>query len=260
MTETAGVSASWRAAAADLFLGSRCAGCGRPGSALCLGCQRGLPSRPGLCWPDPPPPTLAVARVSPYAAADYADLVRRLVVSFKDEGRADLGEPLGRMLAAVVEHLLLADLGVGGDAPGPVELVPVPSPSASVRRRGRDPVADLARTAARLLRRRGQHVRVVRRLAHGRTVRDQAGLSATDRAANLRGALRVVSVPATMGAAAVRLVVDDVLTTGATADESVRVLLAAGWPVRAVATVAATRRRRPAHRTAAALSPTGRGR
>lgn len=175
---------------------------------------------------------------------DYAALARRLVIAYKDAGRADLAEPLGRTLAVVVEHILARSGAAGWQS---AELVPVPSSRVSVRRRGRDPIADLACAAARLLRRRGRDVRVVRRLGHRRSVRDQAGLSAAERTANLHGALRASSAaPAqphlTAGRSVVRLVVDDVLTTGATADEAVRVLLAAGWRLDGVATVAATRR------------------
>ncbi len=233
-----------RAAAADLLLGWRCAGCTRPGVGLCTGCRRVLAARPRPRWPDPPPPELALRGVVPYAGGDYADSLRRLVVAFKDGGRAGLVDPLGRLLAAVVEHAVDEH---AGPWPGAVELVPVPSSRANVRRRGRDPVADLARLAAGRLRRRGVPARVVPRLVHRRTVQDQAGLGAAERAANLRGAMAArragpVAGPAA-GAQVVRLVVDDVLTTGATAAEAARVLHAAGLAVDLVAAVAATPRR-----------------
>jgi len=249
-------------AAVDLLLGSRCAGCSTPGRVLCVGCAGALTVRPSVSWPDPRPSVLTAADVPPYAGASYADVLRRLVVAYKDEQRSGLAMPLGLALAAVVEHVLVETAKDGG--PRLVaELVPVPSSRASVRRRGRDPVLELARCAARRLRARGHQVQVCRRLSHRRTVLDQAGLGAGQRAANLHGALTARLAPPARPAPAplVRLVVDDVITTGATAAEAVRALLAAGWPVAAVATVAATRRWRPAWRgeTADGLSRAGRG-
>jgi len=80
-------------------------------------------------------------------------------------------------------------------------------------------------------------------------VADQAGLDAAARFDNLAGSLHCPSAGLRRLRAwrrAVRVVVcDDVLTTGATAREAQRALEAVGLPVTGVATVAATRRRRP---------------
>lgn len=222
------------AAALDLLLGSRCAGCGEPGPAVCAGCRPAVQPRPAPRWPDPVPPGL----VAPWSGGAYVDPLRRLLVAYKDHDRATLVRPLGRMLAATVEPLL-EEAGLPAGCGATVELVPVPSAAASVRRRGRDVVTDLARATARRLRRRGLDARVVPRLVPVRAVADQAGLAANERAANLHGALaarpRGLSRPV--------VVVDDVLTTGATAAEAVRALRAAGATVLGVAVVAATPRR-----------------
>ena len=79
---------------------------------------------------------------------------------------------------------------------------------------------------------------------------DQAGLDAGQRAANLAGSMRVRSSErarlAGAGVPVSVVVCDDVLTTGATAREAQRALEQGGLPVRAVVTVAATRKRLPA--------------
>lgn len=78
----------------------------------------------------------------------------------------------------------------------------------------------------------------LRALEHRRRVADQAGLGATDRAANLSGALQ-----ARFDLNGLRLiVVDDVMTTGATLAEATRALRAAGAEVPATAVIAATAR------------------
>lgn len=226
-----------RAAAVDLLLGSRCAGCELPGAVLCDGCGRRLVARPAPRSPDPPPPLLHAHGVASWSAGTYAGVLRRLVVAYKDGSRPGLVRPLGRLLATTVEH------AVACTAPAPlvVELVPVPSSRASSRRRGRDPVGDLVREAASVLRRRGLPARLLPRLALTRRVRDQAGLGADDRADNLHGAM--AARPGAARPRAVRVVADDVLTTGVTAQEAVRALVTAGLAVDLVVTVAATPRR-----------------
>ncbi len=107
--------------------------------------------------------------------------------------------------------------------------------SGALRRRGYDPVMRLALAAG---------CRPVRgALVHVRDVRDSAALSASDRAGNIEGA---ISVPPSMRAAlrgCTVVLLDDVVTTGATLAECARALRAAGAIVPSAAVVAATRRR-----------------
>ncbi len=124
----------------------------------------------------------------------------------------------------------------------PLVLVPVPSRPAVVRARGHDPMLRIARVAAGRLRTDGLAVGVRRLLRAHRVVRDQAGLDADGRAANLQGAF-VARGRSGTGAPPV-VVVDDVLTTGATVREAQRALEDAGHRVLGIAAVAATRRRR----------------
>jgi len=80
---------------------------------------------------------------------------------------------------------------------------------------------------------------VVRRLlVPARAVRDQSGLTSVQRAANLHGAMR-----ATPGPPVRVVVVDDVVTTGATLVEAARALVAQGHHVVGAAVLGATQRR-----------------
>lgn len=240
---------------ADLVLGSRCAGCARPGRVLCPGCAALLPASGRVAWPTPCPPGLAL----PVAGGEYDGLLRRLLLAHKEDRALGLARPLGEVLAAVAGDLVTAagPAAATGFGTVPVRLVPVPSRPAVVRQRGHDPVLRMARAAVRHARRTrgprrpaapaaGCELGLAPVLAVARRLEDQAGLSSERRAANLAGALRARRGPprAPAGApAAAAVVVDDVLTTGATAREAQRALEAAGWPVLGVATVAATRRR-----------------
>ncbi len=171
-----------------------------------------------------------------WSAAAYEGAVREAVNAWKDHDRADLAAVLGAAVAAVY---LAA--GVPADA-----LVAVPSSAAARRRRGREPVRELSRVAARELAREPgtSGPRALAVLRHQRGVADQAGLGASARAANLSGAVAVA--PGLRGRVCGRrlLLVDDVVTSGATLVETARALSASGGHVVGALTVAATPRRR----------------
>lgn len=216
----------------DLALPQECAGCRLRGTRWCPCCaaelRRAVTCPLGATAPDPVPVGFP-ARAT--AAAVYDGAVRGALLAHKERGRLGLARPLGAALAAAVAGL---------DPPSPVLLVPVPSDPREVRRRGHDHARRLARSAARALRRDGLDVRVLALLAHGRGVSDQAGLDVAGRAANLSGALR----PRRRVDGLAAIVVDDVVTSGATLTEACRAVGASGAWVVGAATVAATARRR----------------
>jgi predicted amidophosphoribosyltransferase len=162
--------------------------------------------------------------------------VARLVVQWKERGRYDLTGPFAGALAGV-----LSVLAVSGALPGGCVLVPVPSRRAARRARGADLTWDLARGAALRSDRVGH--RALRVLRHVRAVRDQAGLGAAARHRNLLGALAVRPGAVSRVAGRRCLVLDDVVTTGATAAEAARALTAAGAHVVGVCCLSVTVRR-----------------
>lgn len=232
-------------------------GCAAGGAAVCQPCLSRVGVEPFLAWPTPIPEGL----VSPHAVAEYASVVRAMVLGHKERGLLPLGRPLGHLLAiavaAAVQHTVAQQSPSGRRGPGggpgiEVRLVPVPSRRASVRARGHDPMLSIVRHATHVLTATGWTARCTPVLAPGRGLADQSGLDAEARARNMHGSMQVGERAARRLLAAtarpsrtMTVVCDDVLTTGATAREAQRALRGAGVEVCAVATVAATRRRSP---------------
>ncbi|WP_131103977.1 ComF family protein [Ornithinimicrobium sufpigmenti] len=219
----------------ELAAPSSCAGCGTAGTRWCPDCANVL----GTAAPRPWRPTPCPAGFPPtWTGPAYAGPVRAAVVAWKERDRVELTPVLAAVLRGVLAEALAASAPhtVAVLRGAPVALVPAPSAPSSVRTRGRRPVPELAAAAART-------DLVVDALRLTRRVQDQAGLSARQRAANLE---RAVTVRPRVRAAlrgVPCVVVDDVVTTGATLVECARALRAVGaGPVVAV-TVAATARR-----------------
>ncbi|MFI6933509.1 ComF family protein [Streptomyces sp. NPDC050287] len=197
----------------DLVLPAECAGCGRPRTVLCPECRAALSGAvPRRVRPVPEPPGLPVV----HAAARYADAVRATLLAHKERGALALAAPLGVALAGAVR----AGVAAWGDEA--VVLVPVPSARRAVRARGHDPARRIALAAARELRRVGTPARVAAVLRQRRAVADQAGLNSRERLANLAGALAVAGGGERLLAGGRVVLVDDLMTTGASLAEAAR--------------------------------------
>lgn len=170
----------------------------------------GVEQSPGLCEPCRRKPLpFSYAR----AAALYRDSMREALQAFKFGRKTALAHPLGDLLAEAGQAMLSREV---------VDwLIPVPLHPAREAERGFNQSLLLA---SRLSRRWGVPVAdgVLRR---ARFTRSQSELSAEERRANVRGAF-ILRRPRAVAGAHV-LLIDDVLTTGATVAECSRVLLAA---------------------------------
>lgn len=233
----------------DALFPADCLGCGRPGALVCRCCLAELAGPACPAWPRPTPPDLP----PPWSVSAYSGAARDLLISYKERGAGALRRPLAAALATAVSAVIdTAPAERRNALSGPVAdrapvLVPVPSSRAAVRHRGDDVVLGLARGAAAILRRSGLPIGVTAALRHVRVVADSAGLSAYDRAANLAGALAVRATAVRVVEDATIVLVDDLITTGASLAEAARTLRAAGGTVIGAATVAATQRRGADH-------------
>ena len=157
--------------------------------------------------------------------ADTPGPRRRAIVELKEHGRTDLIAPLARALAMGIHRLL-----TWGIICTPLTVVPAPTRLSAACRRGGDPVGKVAMTAT------AKHpgIAVVKALRTRAGTRDSVGLDTAGRQRNVAGRVVLINRPPRAGA----LVVDDIVTTGVTAAESVRVLRTTGTPVTGVLVIA----------------------
>lgn len=216
----------------DLLCPRRCAGCAAPAGSLCADCAELLTGPAVPHSPKPRPAGLPATT----ALTAYDGPVRALLLAYKERGRVALARPLGDALGRAAAPF------------APDVLVPVPSSRAARRTRGYDHVRLLARSATRA---RGAPV-VVPALIQRRRVDDQARLDSSARTLNLMSALAVDArlLPALAGRRIV--LVDDLVTTGATLAEAARALRAAGVEPVGAAVIAATLRRTDLYKPGAA--------
>lgn len=208
----------------DLLLPQPCAACAGPSGPLCAHCLTALRRRPHRCAPRPGCPPV-------WAAGPYAGRHRGVLLTYKEGGADALAAPLGGWLAAA--HT------ASGLARPDTLLVPVPG-----RGPPGDPRAPVTRLARACLAQAGGAGagRVAPLLRYRSRPRRQAGLGRAERLANRAGTLvadrplpralgAVSGARSGSGSGGSAVVVDDVLTTGATVAEATRALRARGIAV-----------------------------
>lgn len=221
---------------------TRCVACGTPDRDLCDPCLGDL-----LLWrpllrselipaaPPVPPPVLLSGSLPLLACGPYEGSLKSLIVGVKHEGRVGFARVLGPLLLRPLAEAL--QLGAGRCPPA---VVTAPSRAARVRRRGYRHVELILRRALRCGPLPG--VRSVRAL---RALPGRAGQVGLDRRQRDRNAALVAVRRPHRARLAGRevILVDDIVTTGATATEACRALAACGARVIAVVALCAVERR-----------------
>lgn len=214
----------------DLTLGRCCAGCDRPGSMLCASCAEALRPSVRLRRDVDLNDVVEDLRIPVVCALDYRGVVRRILYRYKDHGIRQLAVAVAPALIASITYAAVR----AGVSSSTVVLVPMPTRRSSIRRRGFDATALVVRRAA-------ANVEVAGVEPILRDIRSGASAKKAGAREREHGAIDAFHIAArTHSPHAPAILVDDIVTTGATIREAASTLVLAGVHVVAVATIAGT--------------------
>ena len=205
-----------RAGFIELVLPRACAGCGAPGQLLCRNCRVVLAQPPRRITPR------ADVLAPVYSCGGYGGPHREVILEMKERNNRAIRPHIAAVLQAALETLQAR-----GEFSHRVVLVPAPTRARSARLRGGDPMTQLCL---------GSGFPVIEAVCLASSMPDQSGLNRDDRLHNVRGNVQLVR-PVPRGAEVV--VVDDVITTGATLAATVDTLTFAGADVAGCVVLAA---------------------
>lgn len=188
----------------QLIFPTRCFGCSRLGLSICTQCRRE--------W-IPHYYRTNIKELDVHSAVIYSSTASKIILAAKENSVKGADELL---IAAILHVLLKAQLNSRY-----FQLVPIPSSRSSQRRRGRSFIVDIT---ARISEVTGIPMNDC--LRTNRRVHDQSGLSKIQRTTNLQGAFAVKVGAVVRGDL---ILIDDVVTTGATLREAARALYSQGF-------------------------------
>jgi len=196
----------------EIIFPSRCLGCGQLGLEICSSCRKSWHPHIYRQWSQHLP-TYPI-----YSAVTYSPTAGKVLLAAKENNLAIADQ----LIYQALSHSLIFSLREnGGDF-----LISIPSRKSVARKRGRQFIATLA---SQLSAETG--LPAYENLEHTRRVRDQSSLDAKSRFDNLDGSMK--SLNFLSGRA---IVIDDLVTTGATLQEAVRALRNRGIEVAAAVT------------------------
>ena len=196
----------------ELIFPVRCLGCDQLGISICSQCRKFWHPRIIKTW------SHSKEKFPIYSSIPYSPIAGKVLLSAK-ESSLELADNL---LSTALLHSLR-----GARSQNQIDfLVPIPSRRSVARKRGRQFISVLSKSIGE-----SENLPTEEILTHTRKVRDQSNLDAKDRAANLDKAL--ISLRFLSGKA---VLIDDLVTTGATLHEAARALRSKGITVAAAVT------------------------
>ncbi len=200
----------------EILFPVRCFGCRALGPTICSQCR--------VLW-NPHLYRSTLDSMHVYSGVLYSPVSKRIILAAKEDGIKAADDLIIHALSHCL-HLLLRDFEVG-------ILVPAPSRKSSNRKRGRDFLSEITHAIAR-----AESLESMDLLTHSRKIKDQSGLNAHERSKNIYHALAINrNKLSDLGVGTDVILVDDLMTTGATLLEARRALEVRG--IRVIAAITA---------------------
>ena len=211
-----------------MILGRCCAGCDEPGSLVCSQCTEKLKPRPRLRRSLDLSDISSGLRIPVACSLDYRGCVRHMLYRYKDHRIPQLAWVLSPALRSSIDFVC----EYTGFAPHHIAIVILPTRGSTLRRRGFDSLATITHAALR-----GSGIdQITTPLRDIRATGNTKTLGTIDRQRLASGAFEVINTLPSKPT----VIVDDIVTTGATAREAAATLMLAGVHIVALATVAGT--------------------
>ena len=210
---------------ADLIFPSRCIGCSQLGISICSNCRSSW--HPHTYFREV---SVEGSTYPVISSVQYSPITSRVLLSAKESNIA----AADKLLIDAISHSLSYFIKRFGGR----TLVAIPSRRSATRKRGRNFLSEITSEVARISENKISFIDT-KILIHSRSVKDQSALNSKQRVSNVSGALAVPSnFKPRIGAGNIGplIIVDDLITTGATLAEAIRALRAAGFEVKGAVT------------------------
>ena len=209
----------------ELIYPNICISCGKTGVKICLNCSK--------CWLANPNKSKVEDNYL-FFVTKYDETTSPIILAAKESGNREAVKLIARSIASSISFAIL-NLGIAQ----PINLVTIPSQLSAIRRRGRDHINDLAQEVIIQLNQQNIDAICLPILKPIKKIKDQSDLNGLQRKENMSHAFIVKNSPISQSAV---ILIDDLVTTGASIQEGVRALTEAKITVDAVVTACAVGR------------------
>jgi ComF family protein len=209
----------------ELIYPNICLCCGKTGVKICHNCSKYWLANPNKS---------KVENNCLFFVTTYDETTSPIILAAKESGNREAIKLIARSITSSISFAIL-NLGIAQ----PINLVTIPSQLSAIRRRGRDHIKDLVQEVITQLHNQNINAIYLPILKPIKKIKDQSDLNGLQRKENMSHAFIVKSSPISQSAV---ILIDDLVTTGASIHEGVRALSEAKITVDALVTACAVGR------------------